>query len=34
MAKGEDIVYAPWFWRWIMIVIRAVPESIFKNARL
>ena len=34
MVKGEDIVYTPWFWRWIMIVIRAVPESIFKKARL
>jgi short-subunit dehydrogenase len=34
MAKGEDVVYAPWFWRWIMALIKAVPESIFKNARL
>jgi len=34
IVKGEDIVYTPWFWRWIMIVIRAVPESIFKKARL
>jgi short-subunit dehydrogenase len=34
VVKGEDIVYTPWFWRWIMIVIRAVPESIFKRSRL
>ena len=34
MVKGEDVVYTPWFWRWIMAVIRIVPESIFKNARL
>ena len=34
MTKGEDIVYTPWFWRWIMAIIKAVPESIFKKARL
>jgi short-subunit dehydrogenase len=34
MVRGEDIVYVPWFWRWIMIVIKGVPESIFKRARL
>jgi decaprenylphospho-beta-D-erythro-pentofuranosid-2-ulose 2-reductase len=34
MAKGEDVVYTPWFWRWIMAIIKVVPESIFKRARL
>ena len=34
MVKGEDVVYTPWFWRWIMAIIKAVPESIFKKARL
>ena len=34
MTKGEDVVYTPWFWRWIMAIIKAVPESIFKKARL
>jgi short-subunit dehydrogenase len=34
MANGENIVYTPWFWRWIMGIIRAVPESIFKKTRL
>jgi len=34
MANGEDIVYTPWFWRWIMGIIKAVPESIFKKTRL
>jgi hypothetical protein len=34
MAKGEDVVYTPWFWRWIMPIIKAVPESIFKKTRL
>ena len=34
MANGENIVYTPWFWRWIMGIIKAVPESIFKKTRL
>jgi short-subunit dehydrogenase len=34
IVKGEDVVYTPWFWRWVMLVIRAMPESIFKRARL
>jgi short-subunit dehydrogenase len=29
--KRRDIVYVPWFWRWIMLIIRAVPERIFKK---
>lgn len=32
--KKQDIVYTKWFWKWIMIVIKAIPESIFKRARL
>lgn len=27
-------LYTPWFWRWIMLVIRAVPESIFLRSKL
>jgi decaprenylphospho-beta-D-erythro-pentofuranosid-2-ulose 2-reductase len=34
MANGEEVVYTPWFWRWIMAIIKAVPESIFKKTRL
>ncbi len=29
--RGEDIVYVPCFWRWIMLIIKVIPESIFKN---
>ena len=32
--SGKDVVYLPWFWRWIMLVIRLVPEGIFKRLRL
>lgn len=32
-GKGP-ILYAPWFWRWIMLVIRLVPASIFHRTNL
>ena len=32
--KGTDILYVPWFWRWIMAVICAIPERIFKRLSL
>ena len=31
---GLAEVYVPWFWRWIMLVIRHVPEAIFVRTRL
>ncbi len=32
--KQRDIVYLPWFWRWIMLVITSIPEKIFKRLNL
>jgi short-subunit dehydrogenase len=29
MDKGRSIIYTPWFWRWIMLVIRYIPERTF-----
>lgn len=29
-----DVVYAPTFWRWIMLTIRCIPNSIFKRMKL
>jgi hypothetical protein len=34
MIKGKDVVYAPWFWRYIMFVIVNMPEFIFKRTNL
>lgn len=34
MLKGEDIVYVPWFWRYIMWIIRHIPERVFKKLSL
>ncbi len=30
-GKKRDIIYVPCFWRWIMLIIRSVPERIFKK---
>ncbi|MEX1112349.1 MAG: SDR family oxidoreductase [Candidatus Andersenbacteria bacterium] len=34
IEKQKDIVYLPWFWRYIMLIIRNIPESIFKKLSL
>jgi len=30
----RDVIYFPWFWRWIMTIIKAIPERIFKKLSL
>ncbi|MDB5821300.1 MAG: short-chain dehydrogenase [Herminiimonas sp.] len=32
--RGLGTVYTPWFWRWIMFLIRHLPESLFVKTRL
>lgn len=32
--KRGPIVYAPWFWRWIMLIIRLVPAPVFHKTKL
>lgn len=34
VRAGRGEVYAPWFWYWIMLVIRWLPDLIFKRMRL
>ena len=34
MLRGKDVVYLPWFWRWIMAIIKIVPEPLFKRMSL
>ncbi|HEY0356776.1 MAG TPA: SDR family oxidoreductase [Flavisolibacter sp.] len=34
VRKKKDIVYVKWFWRWIMMIIGAVPKFIFKKKKL
>jgi len=28
------VLYTPWFWRWIMLVIKLIPETIFRRLKL
>lgn len=30
----HDVVYLPWFWRWIVLVILHIPEGLFKRMKL
>lgn len=32
--RSLDVAYVPWFWRIIMLVLRAIPEKLFKRLRL
>lgn len=34
IEQRRDVIYAPWFWRWILAIIRLVPERYFKRLRL
>jgi len=31
---NKDVVYLPFFWRWIMLVIKSIPEKLFKRLSL
>jgi len=32
--KGKGIIYTPWYWRFILLVIKVIPERIFKKLSL
>lgn len=34
IVKKKNIVFVKWYWRWIMFIIKAIPESVFKKKRL
>jgi decaprenylphospho-beta-D-erythro-pentofuranosid-2-ulose 2-reductase len=34
LERGFGVVYTPWFWRWIMLLIRHLPEQLFIRTRL
>lgn len=34
IRRELDIVYVPWFWRYIMLIIRLIPEFFFKRLPL
>ncbi|MFT3700847.1 MAG: SDR family oxidoreductase [Agriterribacter sp.] len=34
IEKKKNIVYIKWFWKWIMLIIKSIPEFIFKGKNL
>jgi decaprenylphospho-beta-D-erythro-pentofuranosid-2-ulose 2-reductase len=32
--KKKNIIYVRWFWRWIMLIIKLIPEPVFKKLKL
>ena len=33
-ARGKDVLYTLWMWRWIMFLIRCLPERMFKKMKM
>ena len=34
VRSRRAVLYSPWFWRWIMLVVRAVPRPVFHRTKL
>lgn len=34
VQRKKNVIYVKWFWRWIMCIIKFIPESIFKKKKL
>jgi decaprenylphospho-beta-D-erythro-pentofuranosid-2-ulose 2-reductase len=34
IGKKRNIIYVKWYWRWIMLIIRNIPEPVFKKLKL
>jgi short-subunit dehydrogenase len=34
VIRRKNVLYTLWMWRWIMCIIRSIPESLFKRLRL
>jgi decaprenylphospho-beta-D-erythro-pentofuranosid-2-ulose 2-reductase len=34
MKSRKEVVYLPWFWRYIMLIIKSIPEPVFKKLSL
>jgi short-subunit dehydrogenase len=30
----SDITYLPWFWKWIMLILKIMPEQLFKRLKI
>jgi decaprenylphospho-beta-D-erythro-pentofuranosid-2-ulose 2-reductase len=34
VEQKKNTIYVKWFWRWIMLIIKSIPEFIFKKLKL
>jgi short-subunit dehydrogenase len=34
LERRADVIYVPWFWRYIMLIIKSIPETVFKRLKL
>ena len=34
VTKKKNVVYIKWMWRWVMLIIKMIPEFIFKKLKL
>lgn len=34
VEKKKDLVYSKWFWRYIMLIVKHIPETVFKRLSL
>jgi len=34
IESRKNVVYIPWFWRYIMLIIRHIPEAVFKRMKM
>ena len=34
IRKKKNVIYVKWFWRWIMLIIKSIPEFLFKKLKL
>jgi decaprenylphospho-beta-D-erythro-pentofuranosid-2-ulose 2-reductase len=34
VEQRRDVAYLPWFWAWIMLLVRAIPRSRFKKMNM
>jgi hypothetical protein len=34
VEKKKNVIYVLWMWRWVMLIIRNIPEGIFKKLKL
>lgn len=34
VSNKNNVIYVKWMWRWIMLIIRSIPESMFKKMKM